>query len=153
MELLKAKGFDLYVASSTETKILNETLQRHGLRDYFSGVFGIDQGNKIEHVKAVRVARRPDIIPFVGDSPSDVGLRKKGAGNEVFTVGRAGRPKQGMQRRGMLKKAGATLVTNDLRHLVDIDFSKALTRAAQGKRYHRTPLRFARMLTRHLRRK
>jgi len=154
LKALKAKGYDLIISSSTEAPLIKNQLEKHGLTKYFSDVFGPKKGNKAAHIGIIRIKRQnPRVIAFVGDSASDVSLRKKGAGQEVFTIGRTGRKKQGMHGRKNLRQAGATFTTIDLRHITDIDFEKALSKASKGKRYRRGPIRTAKMLGRHLRRK
>ncbi len=138
LKAMKAKGFDLIISSSTEATLIRKQLEKHGLTKYFSDVFGPKKGSKAAHIGIIRVQRKnPKVIAFVGDSASDVGLRRKGAGEEVLTIGRAGRQKQGMQKGVSLRKQGATLTTVDLRHLTDIDFERALAKASKGKRYRR----------------
>jgi phosphoglycolate phosphatase-like HAD superfamily hydrolase len=141
LRALKSKGFSLFVSSSTESAIIEPLLKKYGLKKYFSGVFGLNQGIKENHIETVLSQKGFEKVCFVGDSKVDAALGKRFASGTVFTIGRAGGKRQGLHKKRTLLKSGATFVTSDLRSVATIDFEKAMQKSLKGKRYRRTPKR------------
>lgn len=153
LQAIRSNGFALFVSSSTESTIIEPLLKKYGLRDYFSDVFGLNHGVKRNHIESVLTKGGFERACFVGDSKVDAALGKRFASGTVFTIGKAGKKRQGMHKKRTLLKAGATFVTPDLRSVATIDFEKALRKSSQGKRYRRTPKRVFQQVKMHMRRR
>jgi len=109
------EGYPLMVSSGNEGQLIHKFLGKSNLDGCFKRVYGSEAGLKEEHIKAVMNEFNPQLIVFVGDSPYDMQLSSE----KVITVGKAGRPEEGMLSKEELIQEGADLATADLMQLAE----------------------------------
>lgn len=115
LQLLDSGGIPLTVSTSTEKAVMGPVLTREQIIRYFRRIDGLEQGSKPHHIETVRREFDPRKLFFVGDTLSDVLLKEHG----VVTIGRYGKPEDGMRRREELLDAGAAYVTDNFRTLLE----------------------------------
>lgn len=122
LETLRQQGHQLFVASSTEQNIVSRQLERLGIREHFSEVFGPEQGSKQTIVQRLLGEYPIGRVVFVGDAKTDVQLSK--ISTRIVTVGRAGKRISGLRRTPYLYAQGAQVVLKDLTALAQLNFER-----------------------------
>ena len=122
LEALHQQGHHLFVASSTEQNLVSRQLERLGIREHFSDVFGPERGSKQTIVQRLLRTYPNSRIVFVGDAKTDVQLSKFSP--RIITVGRAGKRISGLRRTPYLYAQGAQVVLKDLTALAKLNFDK-----------------------------